>query len=62
MKVSAADVKAARESRGWSQNQLADHIGCTQATISRIESGATFSNLIARAVERLLLDEPQVRT
>jgi len=32
-------IKAARESRGWSQEYLADLLNVTQATISRIESG-----------------------
>ena len=32
-------VKAFREARGWSQQQLAAEIGVDQATISRIENG-----------------------
>lgn len=32
-------LKAEREKRGWSQDQLADCVGMTKATISRFETG-----------------------
>ena len=35
----SARVKAFREARGWSQQQLAAEIGVDQATVSRMENG-----------------------
>lgn len=35
----SAQVKAFREARGWSQQQLAAEIGVDQATVSRMENG-----------------------
>ncbi|SDH08091.1 helix-turn-helix domain-containing protein [Pelagibacterium luteolum] len=32
-------LKALREARGWSQYKLAEHIGCNQSTVHRIENG-----------------------
>ncbi len=34
-----AELKRLRASRGWSQKQMADYLGCDQSTISRIEEG-----------------------
>jgi predicted transcriptional regulator len=35
---------------------LAKHVGVTQATVSRIESGGKFSTLVGRAFETFLAD------
>ncbi len=35
------DIRAAREARGWSQNDLARAAGTNQPTVDRIESGET---------------------
>lgn len=36
-------IREARESRGWTQNQLAKRAGVTRATVSRIETGKVTS-------------------
>lgn len=36
----ASVIKSARKRKGWSQATLAEAVGCTQTTISKIESGA----------------------
>ena len=38
-------VQAYRRRRGWSQATLADQVGCSFATISRIESGAALPSI-----------------
>lgn len=58
----AIKLKAARESAGFSQEQLAEAIGSTQAFISRIERGidnprlATMAELCAVLDRKLLVD------
>ena len=39
--VLANSIKSARQAKGFKQAVLARKIGCNQATLSRIESGAT---------------------
>lgn len=36
-----ADIRQAREQRGWSQKRLADEVGVSQVAIMKIESGQT---------------------
>lgn len=36
---SAADVKAIRESLGWTQEELASHLGVTRTLVTHWESG-----------------------
>lgn len=49
-------VKALREARRWSQQQLADELGVDQATVSRIENGAEPSKPVRRLLA-ILVDE-----
>lgn len=50
----ATDIKKFREARNWSQERLASELGVNQATISRLESGASERRpYILRALERL---------
>lgn len=44
-------IKSFREARGWSQSELAKQLGCDQATVSRMERGAS----VARPIELLLV-------
>lgn len=44
-------IKSFREARGWSQSELAKQLGCDQATVSRMERGAS----VARPIELLLM-------
>ncbi len=48
------DIRALRKHFGWTQQDLAQRLGCTVATISRWESGATrVSRPYLRALSRL---------
>jgi transcriptional regulator with XRE-family HTH domain len=48
--VDAAKLKALRESREWSQARLAEYLGCSQPTVSKMENGAE----IAKPYRKLL--------
>jgi DNA-binding transcriptional regulator YiaG len=37
--MTGGEIKALRERLGWSQYHLADYLGLTQASVSRLESG-----------------------
>jgi len=51
-------IRAERESRGWSQERLAQESGTTQSTIDRLERGTTkFSRKLYRVLEVLGLQE-----
>ena len=43
--VLAENVRAARESRGWSQEQLAEKAGLSQVYISQIETAKTAASV-----------------
>lgn len=47
------DPKALREDRGWTQAQMADYLGCDQATVSRMERGASISGPVERLLRQL---------
>ncbi|RUV17874.1 XRE family transcriptional regulator [Mesorhizobium sp. M1A.F.Ca.IN.020.06.1.1] len=47
-------VKAFREARGLSQQQLAAEIGVDQATVSRIENGAEPSKPVRRLLSMMM--------
>jgi len=51
-------VRAAREARGWSQEELAQRVGVSAAQISRVESGVrgVSFTLARRLVAELELD------
>lgn len=51
------DARALRKARGWSQNQMAEYLGCDQATVSRIENGQEPSGPVARLL-KLLAEAP----
>ena len=42
------DIRAARQARGWSQEELAERTGLSARTIQRIENGARPSAATAR--------------
>lgn len=42
-------VRAARESKGYSQSQLAEHVGASVETISRIERAAVWPTVLIAA-------------
>src|SRR5438477_2534384 len=39
--IASSRLKQERERRGWTQSQLAEHIGTTQTNVSRWEKGET---------------------
>lgn len=49
-----AAIKAAREARGWSQRQLAQHAGIGQRTLGRIERGEVEETPKLRRVQAYL--------
>lgn len=51
--MDAAQIKAIRDIRGWSQQKLADELGVDQATVSRLERGADPSGPVLRLLDRL---------
>lgn len=46
-----------RQERGWSQAQLAEHLGVNQSTVSRIETGAAEPSKPVRRLIGILLSE-----
>ncbi|MFC3072388.1 helix-turn-helix domain-containing protein [Shinella pollutisoli] len=58
--TSAIDIKSLRECRGWSQQELAEHLGVDQATVSRLERGAEPSGPVAKLL-RLISASPAQR-
>lgn len=55
-------VRAARETRGWSQAKLASQVGCSRPYISRVESGSrdVSIDVLRRLVSVLELDPAAV--
>jgi len=49
-------IKTFRESRGWSQSELAQQLGVNQATVSRMENGETMPRPVELLLERLMAD------
>lgn len=47
------DPGAVRSALGWSQAEMAKHLGCDQSTVCRIEKGAPMSGSIRRLYEML---------
>lgn len=50
------DARSLRTRLGWSQKDVAEYIGCDQATVSRIENGQEPSGPIGRMFEVLARD------
>jgi transcriptional regulator with XRE-family HTH domain len=50
-------LRSARESRGWTQEELAEKIGTTSVTISRWESGVTFPSRYFRKKLSILYEQ-----
>lgn len=48
------DPKKVRDDQGWTQAQMADYLGCDQATVSRIERGGPISGPIDRLLRQLV--------
>ena len=54
---SEIDITFIREAMNWSQEQMADHMGCHRSKISRFESGhAVIDKLAAKEYWRLYHD------
>ena len=47
-------LKKFRESKGWTQDEVALLLGTTQANYSKIEAGATYRNSTERATQRII--------
>lgn len=47
------DPAAVRSARGWSQERMAEFLGCDQSTVSRIENGAPMNGPIKRLYEMI---------
>lgn len=47
-------IKIFRESRGWSQQKLAEELGVDQATVSRMERGAEPRGPVKRLLDRIM--------
>jgi transcriptional regulator with XRE-family HTH domain len=55
--MAAEDIKAWREKRGWSQQEMAAELGVDQATVSRIERGVSEPNgPVKRLLDRLMAE------
>lgn len=51
----ANDLRAAREARGWTQAELAQHAGVSRKTINTVENGVFVpSTLLALKLARVL--------
>lgn len=51
--LTSDDIKALRESKGWSQQQMADELGVNQATVSRIERGSDPPGPVKRLLAKM---------
>ena len=48
------DVKALRNSRGWTQDQMAAYLGLDRSSVSRIENGSEISGPVRRLLDLLV--------
>lgn len=55
-------IKSFRETRNWSQQQLAVELGVDQATVSRIENGMEPRGPVRRLLERLMSEDEVATT
>lgn len=51
------DIFVFRKKRGWSQTELAEHLGVNQATVSRWESKGLPPSVTAHALVSRIVDE-----
>ena len=51
-------LKKLRKGRGWSQTQLADYLGVSQARISKFELGAKIGRPYQKLLMQLVLAPP----
>ena len=58
----AALVKALRKDRGWTQAELADFLGCSQPTVSKIEKGADISRPYRKLLASLVITSRHLRS
>lgn len=55
MMITPSAIKGFRERMEWSQQKLAEELGVDQATVSRIETGASIpSKPVSRLLERMI--------
>lgn len=54
------DVKEIRRRHGWSQRELAEHLGCDTSTVCRIEAGAPISGPIGKLLKLIDADPSTV--
>ena len=57
--MTSDQIKSFRETRGWSQQDLATELGIDQATVSRIERGTEPSKPVKLLLERLMTEAEQ---
>lgn len=56
---SSIDIKEIREAKGWSQDQLAVHLGLDRSSVSRMENGQEPKGPTRILLEQLALSLPQ---
>ena len=47
------DIKALREARGWSQDQMAEYLGLDRSSVSRMENGQEPKGPTVKLLEQL---------
>lgn len=56
--IDGEHLKEMRKSRGWSQTQLAEYLGVSQARISKFELGAKIGKPYQKLLKHLMLYRP----
>jgi len=47
------DIRAIREARGWTQDQLAEYLGLDRSSVSRMENGRAPTGPVQRLLDGL---------
>lgn len=55
------DIKVLRETRGWTQGQLADRLGIDRSSVSRMENGGRVRGPVRKLLEKLLTSDECAR-